>query len=70
MAIALSSTGFHRDTGFLAQQKHLIQDAGTTLWVEEWNALGERSTEWRDRGIIPNELLASGTDEPWFTWRS
>ena len=38
------------------------QDARTTLWVEEWNALGERSTEWRDRGIIPNEHLASGTD--------
>ena len=30
----------------------------------------ERSTEWRDRGIIPNEHLASGTDEPWSTWRS
>ena len=25
------------------------QDARTTLWVEEWNALGDRSTEWRDR---------------------
>ena len=46
------------------------QDARTTLWVEEWNALGERSNEWRDRGIIPNEHLASGTDEPWSTWRS
>ena len=46
------------------------QDARTTLWVEEWNALGERSTEWRDRGIIPNEHLAGGTDEPWSTWRS
>ena len=46
------------------------QDARTTLWVEEWNALGERSTEWRDRGIIPNEYLASGTYEPWSTWRS
>ena len=46
------------------------QDARTTLWVEYWNALGERSTEWRDRGIIPNERLASGTDEPWSTWRS
>ena len=30
----------------------------------------EQSTEWRDRGIIPNEHLASGTDEPWSTWRS
>ena len=40
------------------------QDARTTLLVEEWNALGEQSTEWRDRGIIPNEHLASGTDEP------
>ena len=29
---------------------------------------GERSTEWRDRGIIPN--LASGTEEPWSTCRS
>ena len=33
------------------------QDAGTILWVEEWNTLSERSTEWRDRGIIPNEHL-------------
>ena len=41
-----------------------------TLWVAEWKALGERSTEWRDRGIIPNEHLASGTEEPWSTWRS
>ena len=39
------------------------QDARTTLCVEEWNALGERSTEWRDRGIIPNEHAASGTEE-------
>ena len=46
------------------------QDAHTTLWIEEWNALGERSAEWRDRVIIPNEHLASGTDEPWSTWRS
>ena len=46
------------------------QDARTTMWVEEWNAIGERSTEWRDRGIIPNEHLASGTNEPWSTWRS
>ena len=27
-------------------------------------------TEWRERGIIPNEHLASSTDEPWSTWRS
>ena len=40
------------------------QGARTTLWVEEWNALGERSTEWRDKWIIPNEHSASGTDEP------
>ena len=30
----------------------------------------EAPPEWRDRGIIPNEHLASGTDEPWSTWRS
>ena len=35
-----------------------------------WNVLAYRSTEWRDRGIIPNEHLASGTYEPWSTWRS
>ena len=46
------------------------QDARTTLCVEEWNALDNRSTEWRDRGIIPNECLASSTEEPWSTWRS
>ena len=34
------------------------------------DTLGERSTEWRDRGIIPNEHLASGTEDPWSTWRS
>ena len=46
------------------------QDVRTTLWVDEWNALGDRSTEWRDTGIIPNEHLASGTDESWSTWGS
>ena len=46
------------------------QRARTTLWVDEWNTLGERSIEWRYRGIIPHELLASGPDEPWSTWRS
>ena len=46
------------------------QDARTTLWVEEWNALGERSTGCRVRRIMPNEHLASGSDEPWSTWRS
>ena len=46
------------------------QDARTTLWVEEWNALGDRSTEGRDRGILPNEHLTSGTNESWSTWRS
>ena len=30
----------------------------------------EQSTEWRDREIIPNEHLASGTDEPWSIWSS
>ena len=44
-----------------------VPNARTTLWVEEWNVLGERSTEWRDRRIIPN---ASGSDEPWSAWRS
>ena len=39
------------------------QDARTTLWVEEWNALGERSTEWRDRGIIPNVNCAKHWEE-------
>ena len=45
-------------------------DKGDTLSLEEWNPFGERSNEWRDRGIIPNEHLASGTDEPWSTCRS
>ena len=46
------------------------QDARTTLWVEEWNALGERSTERRSRGFIPNERLINEIDELWSTWRS
>ena len=62
-----SSNSFIDSTEALNTSK---QDARITLWVEEWNALGERSTEWRDRGIIPNEHLASSTDEPWSTWRS
>ena len=33
------------------------------MWVEEGNTVGERSTEWRDRSIIPNEHLASGTED-------
>ena len=62
-----SRNSFRDSTEALSTSK---QDVRTTLWVEEWNALGERSTEWRDRGIIPNEHLASGTYEPWSTWRS
>ena len=46
------------------------QDARTTLWVEEWNVLGEQSTEWRDRGIITHEHLARAEKSPWSTWRS
>ena len=46
------------------------QDARTILGAVEWNALGERSTGCRDRGIMPNEHLASGTYESWSTWRS
>ena len=64
---ALPTTGFHPETAFLIQQKHLPPQNKIlvySLWVEEWNALGERSTEWRDRGIIPNEHMASGTEEP------
>ena len=63
----LSRNSFLDSTDALNTSK---QDARTKLWVEEWNALGERSTGWRDRGIIPNEHMASGTDEPWSTWRS
>ena len=37
------------------------QNARTTLWVEEWNAVGERSIEWRDRGIIPTEHLGASS---------
>ena len=33
------------------------QDVRTTLWVDEWNAHGERSTEWRDRGIYRKQFL-------------
>ena len=36
---------------------NLKQNVGTILWVEECNTLTDRSTEWRDRGIIPNEQL-------------
>ena len=35
------------------------QDAGTIVWVEEWNTLSERSVEWRDRGIIQRHRCAT-----------
>ena len=72
MASAVPNTDFHPETAFLTQQKARNiskYDARTTLW----NTLDTRSIEWHDRGIIPNEHLASGTDEPWSpwsTWRS
>ena len=46
------------------------QDDRTTLWGEEWNALGERSIEWRVSGIVQNEQLVSGKDKHWSNWRS
>ena len=46
------------------------QDAGTILWVGEWYTLSERSTEWNDRGIIPNEHLPAAHYEQWFTRKS
>ena len=63
---------------------HLIQLSNENLVpfdivVDDWcvafdnpwpsNSINRR-TEWHERGIIPNEHLASGTDEPWSTWRS
>ena len=69
MANALTSTGFHPETAFLTQQKHKFntskQDDRTTLWVEELNALGERSNEWPDRGITPNEHLVCAQRHRW-----
>ena len=35
----------------------------------DWHFRRFHHAEWRDRGIIPNEHLASGTDEPWSTWK-
>ena len=60
-----SRNSFLDSTKAATTPKH---DAHSTLRVEEGSALGERSNEWRDRGIIPNELLASDTREPWSTW--
>ena len=73
LANALPSTCAPSRNSFLDSTEALNtskQYARTTLWVEEWNVPCEPSTEWRDRGIIPNEHFASGTNEPWSTWRS
>ena len=35
------------------------QDAHTALWVEEWNTLGERSPEWRERCRAMVSVLSS-----------
>ncbi|KAJ8389486.1 hypothetical protein AAFF_G00120240 [Aldrovandia affinis] len=40
-------------------------DARITEWQNQWNSLGSQTTQWMERGITPDECLATGQDQPW-----
>ena len=44
--------------------------ARTTEWQEQWNSLESQADRWKERGIAPEECLATGQDQPWTVWRT
>ena len=44
--------------------------ARTTKWLEQLNNLENQAARWRDRGIVPEECLATGQDQPWAVWKT
>ena len=44
--------------------------ARITEWQRRWSCLGSQATQWRERGITPNECLATGHDQPWAVWKT
>lgn len=34
-------------------------------WLKHWDVLGSQTAQCMERGITPNECLASGNDQPW-----
>ena len=34
-------------------------------WYNQWNSLDSQTTQWTERGITPDECLATGHDQPW-----
>ncbi|KAJ8416742.1 hypothetical protein AAFF_G00326200 [Aldrovandia affinis] len=45
-------------------------DARTTEWQKQWNSLGSQAAQWKERGITPDECLATGHDQPWAVWKT
>ena len=39
-------------------------------WHNQWNSLGSQTTRWTERGITPDECLATGHDQPWAVWKT
>ncbi|KAJ8347471.1 hypothetical protein AAFF_G00197470 [Aldrovandia affinis] len=45
-------------------------DARTTEWQKQWNSLGSQAAQWKERGITPDECLATGHDQTWAVWKT
>ena len=44
--------------------------ARITEWHKQWSSLGSQTTRWTERGITPDECLATGHDQPWAVWKT
>ena len=44
--------------------------ARITKWHNQWNNLDSQTTQWTERGITPDECLATGHDQPWTVWKT
>ena len=44
--------------------------ARITEWHKQWISLGSQTTRWTERGITPDECLATGHDQPWAVWKT
>lgn len=44
--------------------------ARTNLWRSQRSSLSNQTTQWTERGIIPNQRLTTGYDQPWALWKA
>ncbi|KAJ8333881.1 hypothetical protein SKAU_G00412000 [Synaphobranchus kaupii] len=45
-------------------------DARITEWQNQWNSLGNQTTQWMERGITPDKCLTTVHDQPWPVWKT